>query len=129
MFLPRSLPRALISGVFIAAWLLGSLLGIHHNTSVVHAVCAEHQEIVELRPDTGDHEDKSGKPDPGTQGIHDHGCELPSFAAEAVSDAPEAAPELVDVPAASTLSVVLLQAPRPPPLSYAPKTSPPARSV
>lgn len=93
-----------------------------HGATVVHVVCPEHGEVTELAPGGApvDHATISALPD----GEHHDGCALPAIAPALLPTAlaplhPQEAPELLP-----SLRPILPDV-RGPPLTYAPKTSPP----
>ena len=108
----------------LAAWVSGMTARVVHEHAVLHVVCAEHGEVMEL----------GGKGSPTTRAVattpgsasHDHGCEMAGLPSQAAvsslvrvavdvighTESEPAAPGDVGFSSAS-------------PLSYAPKTSPP----
>ncbi len=110
----------------LLAWLLGALSIRVHQIQVMHAVCADHGEVIELTeaPAQSDRDPARSAPEAHD---HDHGCPLDSLA----DDPGEQEETVLPLPAVRASTVPLLaraQAPRGPPLSYAPKTSPPPLS-
>ena len=122
----RAVHVALLTGLF--AWFVGSFAAVLHNVVVQHVVCAEHGELVEL--DALDNtvasahasgpEIRSAAPD----AAHGHDCmfDLVVFDGMTISDPSELVLPLVW---SSTSLLAIAEAPRGPPLAYAPKTSPP----
>lgn len=113
----------------LIVWLTTGNAAFVHEYSVAHVWCAEHGEVVELsaRASTASSEDgptlSAGAQD---NDHHDHGCALPGVPAT-TDDLPVlCAPPAPQAIAWPLVAVVLSLAPRPPPLAYAPKTSPPA---
>ncbi len=119
---------ALLLGLMV--WLLGSLAQQIHLAAVVHVVCADHGEVVEI--DRGHAhaavDDRAAGPRleaPVDGPAHEHGCDLDDALRFALA-APDASHAL---PAPRALVQRRLSlpvgAPRGPPLAFAPKTSPP----
>ncbi len=111
--------------VGLCAWLGGSVAQLVHEAVVTHVVCPEHGEVLELdgqakaaRADAS--EIRSASPD-----LHEHACdfELVTFASTVPALAAWTGPA---VPALDSHPLARAQAPRGPPLAYAPKTSPPS---
>jgi hypothetical protein len=111
--------------VTLLAWVGGSVAIAWHERSVLHGVCPDDGEVIEVSI-TSIHSSKHAevKVDPGA--VHPHECEVAGIGAQGVITPPSPAwsfPRSGD--AAPHRIVRLLQAARPPPLDYAPKTSPP----
>jgi hypothetical protein len=113
----------------LLAWVSAGSAALVHEYTVSHVICADHGEVVELGPGHQDVIAQAGHPTardaPLGADQHDHGCALP-----AMPTPPDVLPNFT-MPAVHfvafwpTQSVVSLRAARPPPLRYAPKTSPP----
>lgn len=108
----------------LVAWLVASGAERVHAASAVHAVCAEHGETVEVAHggDAGT-EMVASAPDP--LDAHDDGCVFDGVVLAAVQTLLLAAPER-DRVASSEVRIPGVAGPRAPPLTFAPKTSPPA---
>ena len=112
----------------LAAWL--GVLGAaeYHRAAVVHETC-EHGLVVESQEGETVAEPRSDGPiakATPAEPPHDHGCLMP-----AGDTSPTAGIGAVTAPAWSAtppraVAAHVVAAPRPPPLDYAPKTSPPA---
>jgi len=100
-------------------WMGGLLTNTNHQTAVLHVTCLEHGQVVELNHAAQD--DPADAP-----GDHDHDCALVGFVGHA--SLPPIfvflAPIVEDFTIEETAFLPQLAA-RPPPLVYAPKTSPP----
>ena len=110
--------------VTLVAWVGGLTAQVAHEASVAHVVCAEHGEVTELHDEA--HEAAPAFTD-GGEADHDHDCDLaglPGFGPGAIALGAVVAPPIaVERPAPEPWTA---GAPaRGPPLSYAPKTSPP----
>jgi hypothetical protein len=110
------------------AWTVSA--GQVHRLLVDHVVCDTHEQSVEQHRAAGPSADASSGAGPTwhaapAHGDHDHGCATASLA-------PSEPPPLVALRAVSRLSwatvdpLAVAEAPRGPPLDFAPKTSPPA---
>lgn len=114
---------ALLAGML--AWLTGLGAQQIHRIAVLHVVCADHGVILEVSGAEGP-ELTAQTPSVGEAPTleHDHDCALQGITTAAVAPpahaTPPPRPEHV-----KELRHRLAQAPRAPPLSYAPKTSPP----
>lgn len=110
-------------------WLATGNAALVHEYTVTHVWCAEHGEVVEQesRGVTA----SSSKETTASAGSkdgdhHDHGCGLPGGPPH-TDDLPIVLnPPTVTFAPWPTVAAVTCRAPRPPPLAYAPKTSPPA---
>lgn len=112
------------------AWVSGSFASSVHTLLVQHVVCPDHGEIVELDPhehtatNAPESSDRTAISSSGPHGHPDHGCSddladrigVPGIAW--VAPYVHTSRRVVDVQRG-------VDAPRGPPLAYAPKTSPP----
>lgn len=127
----RTPAARLLLALGLLAWIGVAWADRLHAYLVVHAVCPDHGEIVELAG--GGHH--AGLPDHGGPSIgdadahdgHEHGCahllfQVQALPALAVVYPPPSARPLV------AQAVGYTAAPRGPPLAWAPKTSPPSAS-
>lgn len=110
--------------VTLVAWVGGLTAQVLHEAAVAHVVCAEHGEITELHD--GEREAAPAVTDAGDED-HDHDCDLaglPGFGPGEIAIGAVVAPPLaVERPAPEPWTA---DAPaRGPPLTWAPKTSPP----
>lgn len=96
-----------------------------HAVAVPHVTCPEHGEVVELHAgdDSVAQDAVPTLRDAPASHAHDDGCALPPALA-ALAIGARASFEAT-VPAPATLTVIATRGARPPPLRYAPKTSPP----
>lgn len=122
----RQLLAPLLAMIAAAAMVFAPLLLAAHRADVQHARCAAHGELVELTADLSDHQDHHDPvivPDVDLD--HDSHCTVDQGTSTAwLADDP-ATPDTTWVD--SDAPVLLSAAPRgPPPLSFAPKTSPPS---
>jgi len=126
----RAPAARLLLALGLLAWIGASWADQLHAYLVVHAVCPDHGEIVELAHGealTASHADGPSVGDADVDDDHEHGCAtlwcqvvgLPTLAARA--PAPTAKP-------LTTSRSWSTAAPRGPPLAWAPKTSPPRAS-
>lgn len=115
--------------VTLIAWVSAGSAAFVHEYTVAHVVCADHGEVVELAASHGDaaaHADHPSLRDaPLGSDHHDHGCALPAMPAPPELLPTFTMPAVHFVATWPTQAVVSLRAPRPPPLRFAPKTSPP----
>jgi hypothetical protein len=122
-------PASRVLGLLAAvAWVLSALAGQIHGLRTVHAVCLQHGELIDVparQADAHADGDRSGPTAWLGAPDDDHGCRIEVLV-------PLEPLPVVFVRAAHRLSFPLVdplaahEAPRGPPLAYAPKTSPPA---
>lgn len=127
----RSPAARLLLALGLLAWIGGTWADRLHAYLVVHVVCPDHGEIVELAPGgpTVAHRAHDGTSigDADVHDEHDHGCasllcQVEALPVLALRHPPPTARPLVS-PSFGTTA-----APRGPPLAWAPKTSPPSAS-
>lgn len=115
----------------LVACVLGSFASTLHEIRVAHVVCAEHGELVELSQDgpvASVHPDEPSASAAHPGDDHDHGCAtlLASTHGLPPLHAPPPAPWAKPHP--TPPRVWAHASPRAPPLTWAPKTSPPLAS-
>jgi hypothetical protein len=117
-----------VFGLFAAlVWVWSVCAGQLHELRAIHAVCAEHGHLVDVAASTDGeaHDDAPGPTVRAATAIDDHGCVIEVLV-------PLEPSPVVLLRAVHRLAFPLVdplaarQAPRGPPLAYAPKTSPPA---
>jgi hypothetical protein len=106
------------------AWVAGSLAVSVHQIVVQHAVCAEHGEVFELA-DAADHQADGSTLRADLSDTHEHDCDFDVLALDPIPTVSAAAPGHFALHRPKLAAPDLAQAPRGPPLAYAPKTSPP----
>lgn len=120
----------------LLVWVVSSWANGLHEYLVLHAVCAEHGETIELA--AGDHDpadSASAHEDERQASIraahdeddHDHGCASLLASWQGLPPAP-ALPPIAFVKPHRSPTIWAHAAPRGPPLAWAPKTSPPRAS-
>ncbi len=116
----RSRRARLTLVVAVLCWIAGLTGQVVHNAVEQHAVC-EHGELIEIE----DSQVQVATISAADSGEHEHGCAFDELNAEAVENPGIQPPVTValahDAPLLSSHT-----APRGPPLSFAPKTGPPA---
>lgn len=127
----RRLPRSLVHGLLAlsaAVWLFSGVASGLHHLLVRHVVCADHGELVEL---DDEHAAAAAVPSEGPElravdhHDHDHGCDELLVDRLALPTA-HAKPAHFLVLSWRSAPMTGAEAPRGPPLAYAPKTSPPS---
>lgn len=127
LFRHRHAPRLWL--LTLLAWVSTGSAALVHEYIVAHVICADHGEVVELAP--GHHDLTASADHPSLRDAplgsdhHDHGCALPAMPAPPDVLPHFTMPAIHLIASWPTQAVVSLRAPRPPPLRYAPKTSPP----
>lgn len=128
-FRTRAAHASLALGLLL--WVTGSWANQLHEYLVLHAVCADHGEVVELAAHGAeaahahDRQASIGEAHPDDE--HDHGCASLLATWHGLPGAPPLTPPLVVKPHRA-VRVWAHAAPRGPPLAWAPKTSPPRAS-
>lgn len=117
--------------VGLCGWVAGLFSSLIHEVLVEHVVCPEHGEIIELGDGTAHAETTTDGPElfaSDAPADHEHGCleEILMLEGMQVVTLHLGVPTDLVWPAPPVLAI--RQAPRGPPLSYAPKTSPPTAS-
>lgn len=126
-FATRARPLLVLLSALL--WLVGVSAQQVHHLAVRHVTCPEHGEILELSA----HEDAASATDdagpsweaPAGALDHDQACGVPSLAPASAAPAALAWAPPADAPLVTTPRP-RQNAPRGPPLAFAPKTSPPA---
>lgn len=120
MVRPLHIALALIAALCQAGVIVGSVV---HEASTVHVVCEDHGHVLEL----DDHHEAPFEDglSAGEHDEHEHGCAFAGagFGADVPAHTGVALPQVPPLVAVSTVSP---DAPRGPPLAFAPKTSPPS---
>jgi hypothetical protein len=110
-------------------WLWTVIVGQIHDLRVLHVVCPEHHEVIELHPsavaDDGHH--RAELTAGASAHAHDHGCVIGSFPSLGTPTGPAVVRLALRVRPIGEPVPVSPPA-RGPPLDYAPKTSPPSVS-
>jgi hypothetical protein len=113
----------------MCVWVAGTFVASVHHVGGQHVVCAEHGEVFELDTEgnpvylaeSGGPELRAATPDAS----HDHGCSFDVFFLDGITIAPPAMGSLPFIYGPNSAPPALAEAPCAPPLTYAPKTSPP----
>ncbi len=123
--LARSARGRALFAVVAVLWATLGFVARLHAVAVPHVTCPEHGEVVELHAGDASVEQDAVPTlrDAPSSHAHDDGCALPPALA-ALAGAERTSAE-VAVPPPATLTVIATRGARPPPLRYAPKTSPP----
>ncbi len=118
-------PLRTAAALFAAlAWAMGSVAAVLHEASTVHVVCDDHGHVLELEAghvDAPVHDTLSQ----GEHDDHDHGCAF-APASTGVEATAQSDTTIPSVPPLALRPSVRPDAPRGPPLAFAPKTSPPS---
>ncbi len=104
------------------AWMLGLAASQVHERAVQHVACSEHGETHELGLAQDVEQTVSAD---GADSEHDHGCLFATIGQPALGSPPLVMPPLPRQAHAGAL-LASSQAPRGPPLDWAPKTGPPS---
>ena len=118
----------LLGLVAALAWVWSVCAGQLHELRAIHAVCAEHGHLVDVSASPLDADAREDAPGPtawAAAPIDDHGCRIEKLVP--IEPSPVVllrAVQRLAFPRVDPLAA--RQAPRGPPLAYAPKTSPPA---
>lgn len=114
----------------LIVWLTTESTALLHEYTVTHVWCAEHGGLVEQQSSgvsvSSSKDETTIQAGPNDRDHHEHGCGLPGG-----PPTTDDLPRILNVPEVSAsawpaVAIVTCRAPRPPPLAYAPKTSPPA---